>query len=108
DEEHVEVTVVHERGVTALPPRSHHYLLLTLARALLGDPDTSAGERGWGDREKLCRMLATDARKLNVDVFRVRRQMASLGIQGSAGVTARRPGTGQLRLGTDRVEVTKL
>jgi hypothetical protein len=108
NEEHVEVTVLHEGRVTPLPPRSHHYLLLTLARALMGDPDPSDGERGWVDREQLCRMLATDARKLNVDVFRVRRQLAALGIQGSAGIIARRPGTGQLRLGTDRVEVTKL
>jgi hypothetical protein len=108
DEEHVEVTVLHEGRATALPPRSHHYLLLTLARALLGDADASVGERGWVDREQLCRMLATDLRKLNVDVFRVRRQLAALGIQGSAGIIARRPGTGQLRLGTDRVEVTRL
>ena len=65
-------------------------------------------ERGWVDREVLCRMLATDPRKLNVDVFRVRRQLTELGIYGAAGIIARRAGTGQLRLGTHRVEVTKL
>jgi hypothetical protein len=53
-------------------------------------------------------MLATDSRKLNVDVFRVRRQFTELGIHGAAGIIARRPGTGQLRLGTERVQVSKL
>jgi hypothetical protein len=108
NEEHIEVIVAHENGVTTLPSRAHHYLLLTLARALLSDADPSTGERGWVDRAVLCRMLNTDLRRLNVDVFRVRRQMADHGIQGSGGIIARRPGTGQLRLGTDRVEVTKL
>lgn len=108
DEEFIEVTVVHEGGRTPLPARSHHYLLLTLARAALSDEASSAAERGWVDREVLCRMLATDPRKLNVDVFRVRKQLAALGVHGAAGIIARRAGTGQLRLGTHRVEVTKL
>ncbi len=108
DEEHIEVTVAHAGGTTTLPARTHHYLLLTLARAALADEEASPAERGWVDREVLCRMLATDPRKLNVDVFRVRRQLTELGIHGAAGIIARRPGTGQLRLGTPRVEVTRL
>lgn len=108
DEEHIEVTVTHGDRTTTLPARTYHYLLLTLARATLADADASPAERGWVDRELLCRMLRTDPRRLNVDVFRVRRQLTELGIQGGAGIIARRPGTGQLRLGTPRVEVTKL
>jgi hypothetical protein len=108
DEEHIEVTVIHAGGTATLPARTHHYLLLTLARAALDDQEASPAERGWVDREVLCRMLATDSRKLNVDVFRVRRQFAELGIYGGAGIIARRPGTGQLRLGTERVQVSKL
>lgn len=108
DEEHIEVTVFNGVRTTSLPPRSHHYLLLTLARALLDDPEASPAERGWVDRALLCRMLATPANLLNVAVFRARKQFAEHGIPGAAGIIARRPGTGQLRLGTDRVEVTKL
>ncbi len=108
DEEHIEVTVVEGSRTTALPPRSYHYLLLTLARALLDDADPSPAERGWVDRAQLCRMLATEPSLLNVAVFRARKQFAEHGIHGAAGIIARRPGTGQLRLGTDRVEVTKL
>jgi hypothetical protein len=49
-----------------------------------------------------------DTNRLNVDVFRLRKQLAGLGIQGISGLSARRPDTGQIRLGTDRVEVTLL
>ena len=100
--------MLHAGKATALPPRSHHYLLLTLARALLADDAASAAERGWVDSQALCRMLATDPRSLNVDVFRARRQLASLGVHGAAGIIARRTAAGQLRLGTDRIEVTRL
>ncbi len=53
-------------------------------------------------------MLATDVGKLNVDIFRTRRQLGALGILGAAGIIARREGTGQIRIGTDRVEVITL
>jgi hypothetical protein len=108
DEEHVTVTMLHEGKATELPPRNHHYLLLTLARAVLADQTASAAERGWLDTQTLCRMLATEPRMLNVDVFRARRQLASLGVHGAAGIIARRPIPGMLRLGTPRVEVTRL
>ena len=108
DEEHIEVTLAHAGGAAPLAVRTHHYLLLTLARAVLADEGASPAERGWVDREVLCRMMGTDSRRLNVDVFRVRRQMAALGIHGAAGIIARRSGTGQIRLGTARVEVTRL
>jgi hypothetical protein len=108
DEEHIEVTVVEGGKSTDLPSRSHHYLLLTLARALLEDRESSPAERGWVDRVLLCRMLHTAPQLLNVAVFRARKQFSDHGIHGAAGIIVRRPGTGQLRLGTDRVEVTKL
>lgn len=105
DEERVEVTVVHGDTTTRLPARSHHYLLVTLARARLQDRRGEDEERGWLDRVELCRMLATDVGKLNVDIFRTRKQLVSLGIHGAAGIIERREGTGQIRIGTDRVEV---
>jgi len=108
DEEHVEVTVVHQGLAKQLAPRSYHYLLLTLARARLADTEASDAERGWVHRDELCRMLATDLSKLNVDVFRARKQLGALGIHGAAEIIARRPDTGQIRLGIDRVEVVKL
>ncbi|AUX43535.1 hypothetical protein SOCE26_049850 [Sorangium cellulosum] len=108
DEEHVEVTVVHDAGAFQLSPRSYHYLLLVLARLVLEDTQASAAERGWVDRDALCRMLSIDALKLNLDVCRLRKQLGEAGVHGAAGIVERRPATGQLRLGISRVEVASL
>jgi hypothetical protein len=108
DEERVDVTVIHEGRETTLAPRAYHYLLVTLARSRLADADAPPEERGWIDREELCRMLATDRVRLNNDVFRLRRQLAALGIHGAADIVARRPDAGKLRLGIERVDVRPL
>ena len=60
------------------------------------------------DREQLCRMLATDPNKLNVDIHRVRKQFDSLGIQSAAGIVERRADTSELRIGVGSVEVFTL
>jgi hypothetical protein len=108
DEEHVEVSVLHAGIETALPPRAAHYLLVILARARLADHEASPAERGWVDRDELCRMLRIDENHLNVTIFRLRKQLAALKIQGIGELVARRPGTGQVRLGTDRVTLRSL
>ncbi|EYF02781.1 FHA domain protein [Chondromyces apiculatus DSM 436] len=105
DEEHVEVTVLRGGHPILLAPRSYHYLLLTLARQRLKDAELPPIECGWIDRGALCKMLAVDPLKLNVDVSRARKQLGDAGIRGAAGLIERRPTTGQLRLGVARVEV---
>ncbi len=108
DEEHVVVTVVHGNQHQVLSPRSYHYLLATLARLRLKDRGLPESEQGWVDRETLCRMLATDDNKLNVDIHRARKQLSTLSIQDAARVVERRPGTGLVRLGIQSVEVFTL
>jgi hypothetical protein len=108
DEEHVAVTVVHGGKDLALPSRSYHYLLATLARIRLKEHALSEAEQGWVDRETLCRMLAMDGNKLNVDIHRMRKQLDLLGIQDAANVVERRQGTGQVRLGVRSIEVFTL
>jgi pSer/pThr/pTyr-binding forkhead associated (FHA) protein len=108
DEEYVVVTVVHGNEHKVLAPRSYHYLLATLARLRLKDHGRPEPEQGWVDRDTLCRMLATDDNKLNVDIHRVRRQLSTLGLQDAAHVVERRPGTGLVRLGIRSVEVFAL
>ena len=107
DEERVDITVVCPSEEIHLPSRSHHYLLVTLARARLAAADASPAERGFLDRSDLCRMLATDELRLNVDVHRARRQFAALGIRGAANIVDRRTGTGRIRLGVERVDVRR-
>jgi len=108
DEEHVFVTVEQEGQRHELAPRSYHYLLATLARERLKEAHLPESERGWVEREKLCRMLAMDGNKLNVDIHRVRKQLSALGVLDAAGVIERRPGSGQVRLGVSNVEVFSL
>jgi hypothetical protein len=107
DEEHVDLTVVCPTREIEVPERSHHYLLVTLARARLATAEAPPAERGFLDRDELCRMLATDELRLNVDVCRARKQFASLGIQGAANIVSRRTGTGRIRLGVERVDVRR-
>jgi pSer/pThr/pTyr-binding forkhead associated (FHA) protein len=106
NEEHVEVKVIDQGKETELPTRSFHYLLAVLARTRLGDKEASPAERGWVDRDALCKMLGVDAARLNVDIFRVRKQLGALGIHGAADLIERR--STAVRIGTDRVEVVPL
>ncbi len=108
DEEHVELTIRPRGDETEVPPRSFHYLLLTLARARLKGSDCAASEQGWVEREALCKMLRTDPTKLNVDVFRARRQLGELGVLGAANLVERRGATRALRLGVQDLEVRRL
>lgn len=104
DEEAVEVTMAGQ----ALPPRAHHYTWLTLARARLRDRDAARlvePQRGWLFVDDLCRMLSMDENKLNVEIYRIRKDAASLGLSSAAGMVERRRPTRQLRMGTERVVV---
>jgi len=108
DEEQVTATVVMGREEAELPARSYHYMLVTLARAWIAERDVPETRRGWVDREALCRMLATDLNKLNVDIHRARKQFAELGVQNAAALVERRPSTGELRIGVRNVEVVRM
>jgi hypothetical protein len=108
DEEHVEISVVGAAEEMPLPPRSCQYLLLTLARARLSAADVPPADRGWLERDALCRMLKMDEYRLNVDVCRARKQFASLGIHGAGDIVQRRMRTGRLRLGVERVSIRQL
>ncbi|WP_437623911.1 hypothetical protein [Sorangium sp. So ce1151] len=108
DEERVDLTVVYPDREIELPARSHHYMLMTLARARLAAAGAPVGERGWLERKELCRMLATDELRLNVEVCRARKQFSALGIQGAASIVDRRMGTGRIRLGVERVDVRRM
>jgi hypothetical protein len=87
--------------------RPHHDVVLTLARHRLSDtirgmPDSSAG---WAYEDDLATELGISAAQIHVDIFRVRREVASLGIPDPADVIERRPRSAQLRLGIGAFEV---
>lgn len=110
DEENVRLVVRGGRREVDLKVRSHHYLLLTLARARQvedAQDDVAAAEAGWLYQEDLCRMLAMDSNAVYLLIHRARRQLEASGVVGAAHVVERRPGSRQLRLGLGRVEIQR-
>lgn len=106
DEEYVELTVTTPSGVHALKPRSHHYLLLVLARLRLEEAELSEGERGWVYATELARQLRMERRTVNVHIHRARKEMVALELVGN--IVDRRPSTNQLRIGTPRITVESI
>jgi hypothetical protein len=101
NEEHIEITA-HWRGRSIdLGHRAHHYVLLNLAR--IRQRDLARGEApssaGWIDQDELLRQLALGPEKLNLDIFRARRQLGAAGFIPAAGIVERRSATRELRLG---------
>jgi hypothetical protein len=109
DEEHVSLRVRSDGRDIDLGARTHHYLLLTLARRRLSDAESSLPEtsRGWMHVEELTKLLRVDPEHLNVEIFRIRKQLAAH-FANSGQIVERRQGTGQLRLGVERVEVAEV
>jgi hypothetical protein len=114
NEETVEVSVAGPllgEGARSLPPRTHHYTWLVLARARVRDegaPGLASTQRGWVFVDDICRMLSIDENRLNVDIYRIRRDAESIGLANAPSVIERRRGSRQLRLGTARLLVTSL
>jgi hypothetical protein len=110
DEEHVELTVTHHDRRVAMGARAHNYLLLTLARRRIRDvqdgfPDTVCG---WIYRDALAHDPDMTGPRLNIHVFRIRRQLAVLGVTDAPRIIERRVDTGQLRVGTSKLSVRRI
>ena len=54
------------------------------------------------------RWLDADEYRLNMDIFRARRHFAKKGIEDAAQLVERRIGTGQLRIGVERLSIEGL
>jgi hypothetical protein len=101
NEEHVDLSARWRDRVVELGARSHHYALVTLARirlrdAAAGEPPSAAG---WIEVEELLRQLQHTPERLNLDIFRARRQFGAAGFVPGAGIVERRPATKQVRIG---------
>jgi hypothetical protein len=110
NEEHVELRVTCGARNFDLGARTHNYLLLTLARQRMADvaeglPETTCG---WIYQDELEHDPSLSGPQLNLDVFRVRKQFAALGVLDAANIVERRPRTKQLRIGVERLAVVTL
>lgn len=106
DEEDVNIVVEHGERRIPLKARSHHYMLLTLARARLRD-DVAPAEQGWVYQEDLCRMLGLEASVVYLQIHRARRQLEAAGIVRAFDLVERRTGSGQLRIGVSALSVVR-
>lgn len=89
--------------------RAYGRALLALARARLKDRVDAAlrpHEQGWVHAEDVIRLADyDDIGRLNVEVHRARADFSRNKTPGGSDIVQRRRGTGQLRLGVDRIEV---
>lgn len=111
DEERVEIDLEQGGELCLLPPRAHHYTLLTLARLRLRDRDernVPAPSRGWISVNDLCRMLAADETRLNVEIYRIRRDLATQGVSNPAAIIERQRGKRMLRMGPVHITISQL
>ncbi len=107
DEEHVQIHVELGAETIDLGSRSHNYLLLLLARERLAEAaqGVAAAACGWVDQEQLLRDLRMRADRLNIDVFRIRKQFGAAGVLDAAHIVERRPASRQLRIGVAKIAI---
>lgn len=100
DLETITVAVLHEGTRIGIETRSHHEVILLLARQHQHDTaaDTEPAERGWIEAEELARMLNTTRDHLNVHIARIRKQFIACGVMDGHDIIERRRAAGQLRL----------
>ena len=110
DEEHVHLRMTSGRRTFDMGSRAHNYLLLTLARQRLQDQEKGLADTrcGWMLQDDLAPDPMMAPPRLNIDVFRIRRQLAARGIVDSAGIIERRPRARQLRIGTGHLCVVRV
>jgi hypothetical protein len=110
DEEHVDVRVRTDDGTeSVVPPRSSHYMLLTLARARIKDAQNGLAleEQGWIYASDLADMLQYSPERLNLEIFRARSLFAKLGFADSTQLLERRASSRQIRIGVSALRVTR-
>jgi hypothetical protein len=83
--------------------------LLTLARYRLRETEQglTAQGAGWLCAEDFAHDPTTSPTRINLDVFRIRRQFASAGVIGASRIVERRRLTKQLRIGTEHITIMR-
>lgn len=110
DEEFVSIQVNCGDRVFDMGAHAYNYLLLTLARRRLEDIASGLADAacGWIDQDDLAHDPSMSGPQLNLDVFRIRKKFAEIGICDAATIVERRTRTRQLRIGASRLVIARL
>jgi hypothetical protein len=111
DEETVQLCLSGAGQTRELDYRACFYLLLTLARGRLqkGLPKSvRVDPQGWIEAGALGEMLRRSEQHLNIDVFRIRRICADVGVLDASNLIERRGPPRRLRLGTEHISIVPL
>jgi hypothetical protein len=96
NEEHISLSLVVDNKEFDLGERNHHYLLLLLARQRLEDIEKGLQpcEQGWLDKELLIHMSGIIEQHINIQIYRFRKQVATVMPHSTTlhQVIERRPG----------------
>lgn len=108
NEEHVSLQI-HAAGQTMdLGERSHHYLLLILARKRLEDQAIAVNEteQGWLDKDMLQQLTGLSETHVNILIYRFRKQYVTAfpPAMSPPQIIERRPGELRIACGTIRIE----
>jgi len=77
NEEHVSLCILFENKPIDLGERTHHYLLLILARKRMADHQSGLedSEQGWIDKSLLSQQTGLDENYINIQIYRFRKQL---------------------------------
>jgi hypothetical protein len=96
NEEHVQLVFEFNGGVFDLGNKTHHYLLLEMARHLLADETDAEKERGWMSNELLLHNMKIDINHLNIQIYRARKDIRKCSHYWGQSLIERR--RGEIRL----------
>jgi len=107
DREDISAVATVDGRTYQMPNRSHHELLLLLIESRLaakvqGVPDEEAG---WMTLDEATRSAGVGINKLNLDIFRLRREFEGLGLRDPRQLVERREARREIRVGTGKVTV---
>ncbi len=104
-EEHIQLFLENERSHFDLGIKTHHYLLLEMARHAVDDPTTDLNEKGWMSNELLLNNLGIDINNLNIQIYRARKALSKYSYYWSQNLIERR--RGEIRLHPCYIEINK-
>ena len=109
DEENTALLLKGSKSEVDLGERSHHYLLLHLARqrALEAAQGLDTKSQGWVDNEQLKKDLAMDMPHINIMIFRARKQITESLDDALNSETLIERGKGRMRFGCSNFKIYK-